>query len=104
MQDAYWTHGLYCHRLSCGVEVLEDDPEVVVLYAHSTCHEERSPVNPHATWTMLCDALQELDVNRNDADARARAIALLDILARWLRMGGFPPNLEHGDGHAKLVG
>jgi hypothetical protein len=78
----------------CGVEVLEDYPDVVVLYAHKTCHAERSPVDPQTTWERLCDALHELDVNRNDADARERAIALLDILARWLRRGGFPPNLE----------
>jgi hypothetical protein len=47
--------------------------------------------DPHATWTMLCDALRALDVNLNDAGARERAIEPLDILARWLRMGGFPP-------------
>jgi hypothetical protein len=94
MQEAYWTYCLYCHRMICVVEVLDDYPDVVVRYAHRTCHEERSPVDPQATWEMLCDALQELDVNRNDVDARARAIELLDSLARWLRMGGVPPNLE----------
>jgi hypothetical protein len=67
----------------CGVEVLEDYPDVVVLYAHKTCHAERRSVDPQTTWERLCDALQELDVNRNDADARERAIALLDSLARW---------------------
>jgi hypothetical protein len=51
-------------------------------------------MDPQATWEKLCDALQELDVNRNDANARARAIALLDSLARWLRRGGVPPKLE----------
>jgi hypothetical protein len=94
MKDAYWTHCLYGHRMICGVEVLEEYPDVVVLYAHRTCHEERSPVDPQATWKMLCDALQALDVNRNDANARERAIHLLDILARWLRMGGFPPQVQ----------
>ena len=64
--------------------------DVVVLYAHKTCHAERRPVDPQTTWEMLCDALHELDVNRNDADARARAIELLDSLAHWLRMGGVP--------------
>jgi len=29
---------LYCHQLILGVEVLEDSPDVVVLYAHKTCH------------------------------------------------------------------
>ena len=51
-------------------------------------------MDPQATWERLCDALHELDVSRNDANARARAIELLDSLARWLRMGGVPPNLE----------
>ena len=94
MQNAYWTHCLYCYRMICGVEVLEEYPDVVGLYAHKTCHAERRPVDPQTTWERLCDALHELDVNRNDADARARAIELLDSLARWLRMGGVPPNLE----------
>ena len=51
-------------------------------------------MDPQTTWERLCDTLYELDVNRNDADARARAIDLLDSLARWLRMGGAPPKLE----------
>jgi hypothetical protein len=105
MKDAYWTHCLYCHHRICGVEVLDDYPDVVVLYAYRTCHSERRCVDPHTTWQMLCEALHALNANLKDADARERAIDLLDILARWLRMGGFPPNLEHGDGrHAKLVG
>jgi hypothetical protein len=32
----------------CGVEILEDYPDVLVLYAHKTCHEERKPVDPDA--------------------------------------------------------
>ena len=51
-------------------------------------------MDPQATWEMLCDALHVLDVNRNDATARREAIALLDILAHWLRRGGAPPQLE----------
>src|SRR4029450_8335054 len=88
MQDAYWTHCRYGYRLICGVEVLEEYPNIMVLYAHTTCHAARRPMDPQATWEKLCDALQELDANRNDANARARAINLLDRLARWLRMGG----------------
>jgi hypothetical protein len=94
MQDAYWTHCRYGYRLICGVEVLEEYPNIMVLYAHTTCHAARRPMDPQATWEKLCDALQELDANRNDANARARAINLLDSLARWLRMGGVPPKLE----------
>jgi len=42
---------------------------------------------------MLCESLQDLNQNLDDKNARARAIDILDILARWLRMGGFPPKL-----------
>jgi hypothetical protein len=31
----------YCHALILGVEVLEDYPDVFVLYAHKTCHSVR---------------------------------------------------------------
>jgi hypothetical protein len=31
MSGAYWTHCMYCHGMICGVEVLEDYPDVVVL-------------------------------------------------------------------------
>ena len=82
---------LYCHALILGVQYVPDDPDVFVLYAHKTCHSERKCVDPDATWQMLCEALQALHANRDDPDRRERAIELLDILSRWLRMGGFPP-------------
>ena len=41
MTEMYWTHCMYCHCLICGVEVLDDYPDVLVLYAHKTCHEAR---------------------------------------------------------------
>jgi hypothetical protein len=43
---------------------------------------------------MLCESLHKLHDNLNDKNTRARAVDLLKILARWLRMGGFPPTLE----------
>jgi hypothetical protein len=48
MAEAYWTHCMYCRGMICGVEILEDYPDVLVLYAHKTCHEERKPVDPDA--------------------------------------------------------
>jgi hypothetical protein len=42
MAQSYWTHCMYCGRLICGVEVLEEYPDIVVLYAHKTCHERRT--------------------------------------------------------------
>ena len=60
MPEAYWTHCMYCHCLICGVEILEAYPDVLVLYAHKTCHEERRPVDPDALWKMLIESLQSL--------------------------------------------
>jgi hypothetical protein len=37
--EAYWT---YYQGMIGGVEVREDDPDVVVLSAHKTCHESRT--------------------------------------------------------------
>jgi hypothetical protein len=84
-------HCLYCHALILGVHDVPDDPDVFVLYAHKACHSERRCVAPDATWRMLCDALHALHTNRDDHDVRERAIELLEILSRWLRLGGFPP-------------
>ena len=53
-------------------------------------------MDPDATWHMLCEALQALHINRDNDDTRERAIELLEILARWLRMGGFPPTAMPG--------
>jgi uncharacterized membrane protein len=30
----------YCHACIAGVESLEDSPDVVILYAHRTCHAQ----------------------------------------------------------------
>jgi hypothetical protein len=42
MTEAYWTHCMYCGGMICGVEVLDEYPDVVVLYAHKTCYERYS--------------------------------------------------------------
>ena len=42
MAHSYWTHCMYCHAMICGVEVLDDYPDIVVLYAHKTCHERHT--------------------------------------------------------------
>jgi len=73
------------------VHYVPDDLDVFVLYAHKACHSERRCVDPHATWRLLCAALKTLDVNLHDTEARERAIELLEVLATWLRKGGFPP-------------
>ena len=42
MAQAYWTYCMYCGEMICGVEILEDYPDVVVLYAHKTCYERHT--------------------------------------------------------------
>ena len=42
MPENSWTHCMYCGAMICGVEVLDDDPAIVVLYAHKTCHERHT--------------------------------------------------------------
>ena len=42
MDQSYWTHCMYCGAMICGVEILPDYPDVVVLYAHKTCHERHT--------------------------------------------------------------
>jgi hypothetical protein len=51
-------------------------------------------MNPNATWQMLCAYLRALDQNRNDEEIRANVILLRETLTRWLRRGGFPPQLR----------
>ena len=51
-------------------------------------------MDPTASWQMLRETLQALAHDPANRDTRAHAIDLLDVLARWLRMGGFPPRLE----------
>jgi hypothetical protein len=84
---------MYCYTLILGVQHVPDYPDVLVLYAHKTCHSERRCLDPDATWHMLCEALQALRANRDDHETRERAIELLEVLARRLRMDGFPPKL-----------
>jgi hypothetical protein len=51
-------------------------------------------MDPNATWQMLCDHLQALHQDPNDAELRATVIELLEALTRWLRTGGFPPTCK----------
>ena len=92
---------LYCHApmhgvevLAYGVEALSVYLDIVVLYAHKTRQSERRVMDPTATWRMLCEAMQELEKDPHNRDLRTHAIDLLEVLARWLRMGGFPPVLQ----------
>jgi hypothetical protein len=60
MAEAYWTSCFVCGEMICGVELLDDDPDVVVLYAHKACHvrEERNcpdcntPLQPPAVFNV----------------------------------------------------
>jgi hypothetical protein len=68
----------------------------VVLSAHKTCHKERRPVDPDALWNMLCESLQDLTKDPDNRDLRNHVIDILHVLARWLRLGGFPPTITGG--------
>jgi hypothetical protein len=37
---------MYCYTLILGVQHVPDYPDVLVLYAHKTCHSERRCVDP----------------------------------------------------------
>ena len=94
MAEAYWTHCMYCRGVICGVEILEEYPDVLVLSAHKTCHKERRPVDPDAVWKMLRESLEDLTKDPHNKETRNHVIDCLEVLARWLRMGGFPPKLD----------
>jgi hypothetical protein len=77
----------------CGVEMLKEYDDVVVLYAHKTCHEERRPMDPNALWKDLQSELRELDRFPDNRDLRLHVCSLLDALSTWIRRGGFSPNV-----------
>ena len=47
-----------------------------------------------AVWKTLCEDLQRIKANLDDFTARKRAIDGLIIMARWLRSGGPPPDIN----------
>ena len=51
-------------------------------------------MDPTALWKMLCESLHELATSPDNLDLRAHVIDMLNVLARWLHMGGFPPKLD----------
>ena len=51
-------------------------------------------MDPNATWQMLCESLHALHHDPQDEALRANTIELLQALSRWLRQGGFPPNIN----------
>jgi hypothetical protein len=52
-------------------------------------------MDPDALWNMLCETLQDLHKWPDSKECRAHAIDILEVLARWLRLGGFPPTITH---------
>ena len=55
--------------------------------------EQRSTMDPDATWRELCITLGDLRTHPEDYDLRAHAIELLEALIMWLRNRGFPPTM-----------
>ena len=52
-------------------------------------------MDPDTLWKMLGEALQELAKFPDNRDLRAHSVDMLEVLARWLRMGGCPPEVHH---------
>lgn len=50
-------------------------------------------MDPDAVWKMLCESLQDLKKAPDNLETRKHTIDCLEVLARWLRMGGFPPTV-----------
>jgi hypothetical protein len=57
-------------------------------------------MDPTALWKMLSEALHELEQSPDNLDLRAHVIDMLEVLARWLRMGGFPPAIPTKETHS----
>jgi len=53
-------------------------------------------MDPDAVWKMLRESLQDLAKDPDNLDLRSHVIDILHVLARWLRMGGFPPTVTGG--------
>ena len=51
-------------------------------------------MDPNAVWQALIEALPVLAQNPHDAGLRATIVDLLQILAHWIRRGGFPPTIQ----------
>ena len=60
-------------------------------------------MDPDAVWKMLIESLHDLTKEPGNRDRRSHVIDFLEVLARWLRMGGFPPTITGGD-DGKLSG
>ena len=46
MTESSWTYCMYCGEMICGVEILPAYPDIVVLYAHKTCHAREEHTCP----------------------------------------------------------
>jgi hypothetical protein len=56
-------------------------------------------MDPDVVWKVLREDLAALKNNPDDLTARKRAIDSLIIMARWLRIGGFPPTVDYPARH-----
>ena len=64
-------------------------------------------MDPDAVWKMRIETLQDLKKWPESKECRAHAIDCLEVLATWLRQGGFPPKAyrrTYGGGAAEEVG
>jgi hypothetical protein len=50
-------------------------------------------MDPERLWHDLHDEMKELAKDPGNRDLRLHVCSLLEALARWLRMNGFPPTV-----------
>jgi hypothetical protein len=51
-------------------------------------------MDPQATWELILDALQRLEEDNDDTEARDDVVAALEHLLNWIRSGGMPPTVN----------
>ena len=51
-------------------------------------------MDPNALWKDLQSELRELERDPDNRALRLHVCSLLEALSRWIRMNGFPPNME----------
>jgi hypothetical protein len=63
-------------------------------HAAELAEQKENTIDPDATWKCLIEALKDLKKCPNNGDTRAHVVDCLEVLAKWLRWGGYPPTVE----------
>ncbi len=67
---------------------------IALLVGGSELIQEKAPyVAPNTLWWTLRETLRVPHAHPDDTQQRGRGVALLELLAQWLRHGGNPPQV-----------